>query len=491
MKRLIGGLVMIGWAIAAPLYAAVPSTMSYQGVLTDNLGNLVANGNYNFVFKVYTVPAAGAPIWTEAQNAVPLTKGGFNVMLGTVTPLNLAFDVPYYLGIAVNGGAELAPRVSLTSSPYGLSLRLPFSGSASSSAPVLSVANGGAGADIALDHLLTIGSPTASGELRMGQNGAPSITAQLYDYSAAGAALDFYDESGGFTLAIEPDGNGTGGYFYVGGGTGGGSVVVDGMSSGDSPEFRIEGPGSSTDFVTTNSGDAAVTLPASSVSAAELLDETGIAQEHGSSVDLNATMTDIVSVTITTPAPGYVVVKADGQHNTVGNGTNSNYAALQITESSVGAIDGAHYFYSGYSGVAPNGNNWSPASIHRTYFKAAGTYTFYFQGYKLQSALLSNYVYNPTITALYYPTSYGAVTEIANASESAQYSHVTRVSVVSSPGNPTAGAASLIQVDLRELELKAAKAKADAELAQRRLIEAEWAQQTQQAAAIRATLKKQ
>jgi len=38
------------------------------------------------------------------------------------TPLDVAFDVPYFLGVSVEGEAEMIPRAKLTSSPYALSL---------------------------------------------------------------------------------------------------------------------------------------------------------------------------------------------------------------------------------------------------------------------------------------------------------------------------------------------------------------------------------
>ena len=41
-----------------------------------------------------------------------------SVVLGSVTPIGIAFDGPLWLGIAVDGGAELTPRVELTTSPY-------------------------------------------------------------------------------------------------------------------------------------------------------------------------------------------------------------------------------------------------------------------------------------------------------------------------------------------------------------------------------------
>jgi hypothetical protein len=47
----------------------------------------------------------------------------FSVTLGSSAPLTLAFDQPYWMGIAVGPGDELTPRIELTSSAYSLSAR--------------------------------------------------------------------------------------------------------------------------------------------------------------------------------------------------------------------------------------------------------------------------------------------------------------------------------------------------------------------------------
>ncbi len=97
----------------------VPRTISYQGVLTDGTGNMVADGNYSLTFRLYDRPTGGNPLWTEKQLA-PVRSGVFNVRLGDVTPLTLPFSTPYWLGVSVENGAELVPRLALTGSPYSL-----------------------------------------------------------------------------------------------------------------------------------------------------------------------------------------------------------------------------------------------------------------------------------------------------------------------------------------------------------------------------------
>jgi hypothetical protein len=97
--------------------AQVPRTISYQGVLTDANGTVVPDGNYNLTFKIYDTSSGGTPLWTEVQS-VAVSKGIFSVILGSVAPINLPFNKPYYLGVTVGTGAELSPRIPLTSSGY-------------------------------------------------------------------------------------------------------------------------------------------------------------------------------------------------------------------------------------------------------------------------------------------------------------------------------------------------------------------------------------
>jgi len=100
----------------------VPKTLSYQGVLTDAGGNQV-DGKVMLKFRLYDAPnGAGKMLWKESQE-VEVTNGIFNAVLGSVTPMDLPFDMAYWLGISVDGGEEMAPRVQLTSSAYSMMAR--------------------------------------------------------------------------------------------------------------------------------------------------------------------------------------------------------------------------------------------------------------------------------------------------------------------------------------------------------------------------------
>jgi hypothetical protein len=117
MKKL--HLLLILFLTAALAGAQVPKTISYQGLLVNAAG-LVPNGSYKATFTLYDASVAGVALWTETQTVSVLAGGVFNANLGAVTPLNLNFDKPYWLGIAINGSAEMMPRTAFTASPYSL-----------------------------------------------------------------------------------------------------------------------------------------------------------------------------------------------------------------------------------------------------------------------------------------------------------------------------------------------------------------------------------
>ena len=108
---------IIALVITLSVFAeGVPRIMSYQGKVTD-MGGAGVNDTLPIVFRLYETPIAGAPIWSEAHPAVPITKGLFDVYLGVDTPLDLPFDEFYFLEIEIDGHA-MFPRISFSSSPY-------------------------------------------------------------------------------------------------------------------------------------------------------------------------------------------------------------------------------------------------------------------------------------------------------------------------------------------------------------------------------------
>jgi len=97
-------------------YGEIPQKINYQGYLTNSAG-VPVTGTQQMVFSIYDVTSGGSALWTETRMAT-LSKGVYSVNLGEVTPISLAFDIPYYLGIKVGTDPEMTPRISLTSVGY-------------------------------------------------------------------------------------------------------------------------------------------------------------------------------------------------------------------------------------------------------------------------------------------------------------------------------------------------------------------------------------
>jgi hypothetical protein len=100
--------------------------LSYQGYLTD-AGGEPLHGEVDVTFRLYSVPTEGTALWTEAhtgENAVPVTDGLFNVMLGSLTPIpdDVWSSGARYLGIQIGDDAEMTPRETIGSVPAALTV---------------------------------------------------------------------------------------------------------------------------------------------------------------------------------------------------------------------------------------------------------------------------------------------------------------------------------------------------------------------------------
>jgi hypothetical protein len=92
-----------------------------QGVLKSSEGTALPDGIYTFTFRLYTSNDGDAqPIWSETQSNMPLKDGIYSVVLGSVNPIRLPFDVPYFLGVSLGEGQEFIPRSELTAAPAAL-----------------------------------------------------------------------------------------------------------------------------------------------------------------------------------------------------------------------------------------------------------------------------------------------------------------------------------------------------------------------------------
>jgi len=120
--------LILGTLLSAEQVFSAPNLqINYQGKLTDSLGVIVVDGNYNLRFKLYTASSGGTALWTESRtssNRVAVTDGLFSILLGSVTDLSaIDFNQTLYLGVEVGGtgdanwDGEMTPRKTLGSVP--------------------------------------------------------------------------------------------------------------------------------------------------------------------------------------------------------------------------------------------------------------------------------------------------------------------------------------------------------------------------------------
>jgi hypothetical protein len=236
------------------------------------------------------------------------------------------------------------------------------------------------------------------------------------------------------------------------------------------------------------SGDSSVNFPIDAVSAGEILDEPGIASNRaGIRVDLGASpatapveMTTLISTTITVPAAGYLVVRGGGTLEASGT-SKRNQAYMQIDDTPGGGLI-APYFV-----IAGGGDFDQPAREHYWNMNAerifvatgAGQYEFYLeaQPHPDNDVDAVTGILNPQLTISYYPSSYGPISAPVASAEALRFDVATPVGLSRTGTAQSTDTETYYQVDLRELELRALRARAEAERVERLLLEAQRLQQ--------------
>jgi len=221
-------------------------------------------------------------------------------------------------------------------------------------------------------------------------------------------------------------------------------------------------------------GDGSVNLPESAISSPEIFDEPGLASDRNASevplAQYKSVTETLVSVTITTPSAGYVVLRGGATLRTSGT-SGPNWAYLQIAESPGGVIEAP---YAALAGAGdhdnPNKNHYFVMNTERIFFVSAGSYTYLLEGlaHPDNDPDAITAMDNSYLTATYLPTSYGSVGAVVASDNVGDFDKASAVNT----GSTTLDSKQYYQVDLRDLELRAAQARADAEKAERLLLQA-------------------
>lgn len=106
------------------LKRSFPAVISYQGTLLNQQGEPI-HGQVDIVFRLYAHSTDSAFLWEEnhiGQNAVIVTNGLFNLVLGSLSPIpeSVWDEGTLYLGITVGIDEEMMPREVISSVPYAI-----------------------------------------------------------------------------------------------------------------------------------------------------------------------------------------------------------------------------------------------------------------------------------------------------------------------------------------------------------------------------------
>jgi hypothetical protein len=110
-------------AVPGAMSGAVPSLISYGGVLKD-AGGQIRTSVTGVTFLLYRDEQGGAPLWMETQNVTPDKTGRYTAQLGAATANGLPADLfqsgePRWLAVQLAGEGE-QPRAMLVAVPYAM-----------------------------------------------------------------------------------------------------------------------------------------------------------------------------------------------------------------------------------------------------------------------------------------------------------------------------------------------------------------------------------
>lgn len=118
MTHIIAVLALLGLTAKA-VYSEVPHLISYQGQLTDDVGNPI-DTTVDMTFALFNDSLGTTKYWEEVHPDVNVVDGLFEVRLGSIVSLNTAVlsSAECWLGISLDGGAVMQPMTPMTSMLY-------------------------------------------------------------------------------------------------------------------------------------------------------------------------------------------------------------------------------------------------------------------------------------------------------------------------------------------------------------------------------------
>ena len=422
LKTLVLAVGCLVFATAAR--ADVPTCIHIQGVLTDTAGTPEPAGLKVFTFRIFDADSAGAKLWPagsgEEQTLTTAADGLWNACVGEEIPLSpdLFGGLPRWLEIEVDDGTsppEVLGRLELHTSPFAF--QAATSEAADSLSPTGLTQVGSSFVRISGDTLsgpmaFDFGSD-ANNDLEVRSVSGPAANVAMYDNDTLRTFLwgqdygevDLYDGNGSLGAALMA-GLASGGQLRLNKESGAAGVVFTGGTTTDGSTFNMRNAAGA---VTVSAdadltGNTAFVAPQNSISAAEVLDEPGLAYVTApGEVTLSSSISTLTSRSLTVPTSGYILVLATMffrvQHTT-GNSTVIFYDAPNVPGT---FVDGDWLLWE--SGL-PTGTRIITQTIHRIYTVGAGTHTFYVTARVSSGAAVIGDI---RLTPIFIPTAYGTI----------------------------------------------------------------------------------
>ncbi|MBX3315363.1 MAG: hypothetical protein KF902_00715 [Phycisphaeraceae bacterium] len=264
----------------------------------------------------------------------------------------------------------------------------------------------------ALTFQLKGGPGNDGADLRLFDAGTGATSIQIVGENAAnvdGGAIRSLNASGHAHVVIEPDFSpGGGGYFALINPSFNSLVTIESNAApGNNARFTMTGT-SLIELSTHTTGDSSVVLPVDAVNSMEILNEPGLAHNQSGSILLTSTNSSVISRSITVPAPGYVLVLANGDialNHTLGTGT---FVEWYIDNVAGGTGSGFDDMLFALPANAPTGTYNSGAAAHAVFtLNSAGTFTYHLNMRRGTSGTAT--LFDVQFTVIYFPTAYGTV----------------------------------------------------------------------------------
>jgi hypothetical protein len=397
ITRLLTAVLML-FMVSALLIAQTPTTFNYQAVLRDTDGIPRSAANVNIELEIHQTTETGTIVYSETHSTTTSEFGMVNLEIGSVTPATFAIidwaAGPYFVEVSVDG---LSMGVSeLLTVPYALYAVNGVPGPQGVPGPT-----GDQG---------TQGDPGPQGVL-----GPQGDQGPQGDPGPEGPPGEIAENSVGTEHVID---NSLTAADLASGSVGSSEIATDAVGSAEIEDGSVGAAEIATNAVgaaeiATNAVGAAE-IATGAVSSSEvangslrgidLMDEPGVEFASVWGPIIPTTVSEILSITVSAPASGYVIVTVTGWVNwyrnnaaaygwiifglTTSSATLPSQEALSLTNTET--TTGIYYKH--------------PIAITEVFQVSAGTQTFYFNGYHRDVSGTAHIAAD--MVGLYVPTRY-------------------------------------------------------------------------------------